>query len=74
MLKLLSLSARSKDREIKVPLYTSYGVTHVWMLDLRVAIGVMESDGDVCCRGYNRRDVLRGLHISLGAIVGVKPN
>ena len=31
--EILSPSTRSKDREIKLPLYARRGVNHVWLLD-----------------------------------------
>jgi len=31
--EILSPSTRSKDREIKMPLYARYGVAHVWLID-----------------------------------------
>jgi Uma2 family endonuclease len=31
--EILSPSTRSKDREIKLPLFARYGVPHVWLLD-----------------------------------------
>jgi Uma2 family endonuclease len=31
--EILSPSTRSKDREIKMPLYARYGVTHAWLVD-----------------------------------------
>jgi Uma2 family endonuclease len=31
--EVLSPSTRSKDREIKMPLYARYGVPHVWLID-----------------------------------------
>jgi Uma2 family endonuclease len=31
--EILSPSTRSKDREIKMPLYARYGVAHAWLLD-----------------------------------------
>lgn len=31
--EILSPSTRSKDREIKLPLYATRGVNHVWLLD-----------------------------------------
>lgn len=31
--EILSPATRSKDREIKMPLYARYGVTHAWLLD-----------------------------------------
>lgn len=34
--EILSPSTRSKDRELKVPLYARYGVPYVWLIDPRV--------------------------------------
>lgn len=31
--EILSPATRSKDREIKMPLYAKYGVAHVWLVD-----------------------------------------
>ena len=31
--EVLSPSTASKDREIKMPIYASYGVAHIWLVD-----------------------------------------
>lgn len=41
--EILSPSTRSKDREIKMPLYARYGVSHAWLLDPKaVALEIYE--------------------------------
>ena len=34
--EVLSPSTRSKDREIKMPLFAHYGVPHVWLIDPKI--------------------------------------
>ena len=36
--EVLSPSTRSKDREIKMPIYARYGVAHVWLIDPKARV------------------------------------
>ena len=36
--EILSPSTRSKDREIKMPIYARYGVAHAWLIDPRTRV------------------------------------